>query len=110
MDFVKQHNVPAKEHPQLALEEAVVLGYNVERLRKAQAMSMSRFSQVAGISRPPLYKIESGTSALKLSMLASIAKALDTTVAALLTPPDARSLSRKTSNARLKALKRLQDC
>ena len=90
MDFAKRNSAPRPEHPQLALEEAVVLGHNVERLRKAQQMSMTTFAQMAGISRPTLYKIENGTSDLKLSMLARIAKALDTTVAALLTPPAAR--------------------
>lgn len=90
MEFAKPHSAPCPEHPQLALEEAVVLGYNVERLRKAQQMSITTFSQMAGISRPTLYKIESGTSDLKLSMLARIAKALDTTVVALLTPPTTR--------------------
>lgn len=91
MEFAKPHSAPCPEHPQLALEEAVVLGHNVERLRKAQQISMTTFAQMAGISRPTLYKIENGTSDLKLSMIARIAKALDTTVVALLTSPDARA-------------------
>lgn len=84
----KQAKQPSQEHPQLALEEAVILGHNVERLRKLQSLSITTFAQMAGISRPTLYKIENGTSYLKLSMIARIAKALDTTVSELLSLPD----------------------
>ncbi|WP_165172607.1 MULTISPECIES: helix-turn-helix domain-containing protein [unclassified Adlercreutzia] len=80
------HN-PLPEHASLGLEEAFVLGYNVERLRKLAHMDIATFAQVAGITRPTVYKVERGESNLKLSYLRKIADALDVSVIELLTPP-----------------------
>ncbi len=79
--------IPLPEHASLGLEEAFVLGYNVERLRKRAHMDIATFAQVAGITRPTVYKVERGESNLKLSYLKKIADALDVSVVDLLTPP-----------------------
>ena len=73
------------EHAPFALEEAVILGTNVERLRLEAGMDISTFARVAGIARPTIYKVESGVSNLKLSYLNKIADALDFTIVYLLT-------------------------
>lgn len=74
-------------HATLGLEEAYILGYNVERLRKLSNMDIAKFAQVAGIARPTIYKIERGESDLKLSYIRKLADALGVTVVDLLTPP-----------------------
>ncbi len=74
-------------HEPLALEEAVILGYNVERLRTTQELSKTMFANMAGISRPTLNKIEQGLADPQLSIIRRIADALNVTVRQLLTPP-----------------------
>lgn len=78
----------AEGHALLANEDAIILGSNVERLRVETGMNMSRFAARANISRPFLYDIESGIANPKLSDMQKIARALGTTVAELLTPPE----------------------
>lgn len=68
------------------LEEWVIFGSNVERIRTDQQLSITRFCEMAGISRPTLYKIERGEGDPKLSMMVKIAKALDVEVQDLLDP------------------------
>ncbi len=58
------------------LEESVLFGMNVEHLRKAQGLSKTKLSAMAGITRPTLNKIERGESDLKLSLMIRVAKAL----------------------------------
>ncbi len=67
--------------------EAHILGYNVERLRKQANMDKARFAQMAGITRPTLYKIERGESDLKLSYIKKLSLALGVSVVELLSPP-----------------------
>ena len=64
-----------------------MLGYNVERLRKAHGFNKTVFSDMAGITRPTLNKIERGECDAQLSKLRGIADALNVTSADLLTPP-----------------------
>lgn len=66
------------------LEECVVFGNNVERIRTDEGLSITRFCEMAGISRPTLYKIERGESDPRLSMMVKIAKALGVSVEDLL--------------------------
>lgn len=66
------------------LEESVVFGNNVERIRNDEGLSMTRFCEMAGISRPTLYKIERGDADPKLSMMVKVAKALGVKVEDLL--------------------------
>ena len=73
------------EHVPFALEEAVILGANVERLRIKAGMDIATFARVAGIARPTVYKVESGVSNLKLSYLRKIADALGVSIVELLT-------------------------
>lgn len=68
-------------------EEQVIFGMNVERLRLAQNLSIAAFCRRADISRPTLYKIEKYDSDLQLRMMCKIARALNTSVISLLTPP-----------------------
>lgn len=77
------------EHAPFALEEAVILGTNVERLRLEAGMDISTFARVAGIALTTIYKVESGVSNLKLSYLKKIADALDVTIVDLLTVKEA---------------------
>lgn len=74
------------EHAPLAMEEAVILGSNVERLRLKTGMGITAFCTLAGMSRPFLYKIESGEANPKLSELKKLANALGVSVVELLTP------------------------
>lgn len=74
-------------HVPLVFNEAVVLGCNVERLRKQAGMDVATFARVSGLSRPTIYKVERGESNLKLSYIKKMADALDVSVAELLTFP-----------------------
>lgn len=87
MPTTLSERVGLQGHAELALEESYVLGYNVERLRKAQSINKTVFSTMAGISRPTLNKIENGMADLQLSVISRIARALGTTTLELLTPP-----------------------
>lgn len=71
-------------HAPIALEEAVILGTNVERLRTMQKLDKTKFANMAGISRPTLYKIESGQCDAQLSLIRKLADALGVTVSDLL--------------------------
>lgn len=75
------------QHAILGIEEAYILGYNVERLRKLANLDIATFSRMSNISRPTLYKIESGESNLRLSNLKKIADALGVSIPHLLTLP-----------------------
>lgn len=92
MGRYERHKRADEELLRLPLEEAVVLGYNVEHLRRAQGISKTVFAQMAQISRPTLDKIERGECNAKLSMLRHLADALSVPSVYLLTPPrDPRS-------------------
>lgn len=86
-DLPEIPDIVLPEHAPLGLEESYMLGYNVERLRKQARMDIASFAQIAGITRPTVYKVESGESNLKLSYIRKIADALGVTVIDLLTPP-----------------------
>ncbi len=64
-----------------------MLGANVERLRLQTSMSVARFASRADISRPFIYKVESGVANPKLSDIKKLANALGVSVIDLLTPP-----------------------
>ncbi len=74
-------------HAPIGLEESFILAYNVKRLREHEGMNKSKFSLVAGISRPTLDKIEDGRCDAQLSLLHKLASALGVTSVALITPP-----------------------
>lgn len=79
-------SVPEPQHPSLGLEEAVILGSNVERLRKSEGYTKTKLCLVAGLSRPTLNRIERGHPNAQLSEIRKLADALNTTVVDLLTP------------------------
>ncbi|MDO4290301.1 MAG: helix-turn-helix transcriptional regulator [Eggerthellaceae bacterium] len=79
--------MPLLDHASLGLEEAYILGYNVERLRRQRGMDVSTFARVAGITRPTVYKMERGEADPKLSYVRKVADALGVSVVDLLTPP-----------------------
>ncbi len=66
---------------------ACVLGANVARLRKRTKINKKTFCLMVGIGRPFLDRIESGRADPRLSVLESLAEALETTPQDLLTPP-----------------------
>ncbi len=66
---------------------ACVLGANVARLRKRTKINKKTFCLMVGIGRPILDRIESGRADPRLSVLESLAEALETTPQDLLTPP-----------------------
>ena len=80
-------SIDLPEHAPLGLEEAYILGYNVERLRTKERMDITKFAQVSGITRPTIYKIESGEADPRLSYIRKLADALGVTVVDLLMPP-----------------------
>ena len=75
-------------HAPLAFEDNVILATNVERLRNEQGLDVKRFAQVAGVSRPTLYDIESAKGDPKLSSIRKVAEALDVSIAELFCPPE----------------------
>lgn len=79
-----------EDHAPLALEEAVILGSNVERLRVNAGLGVSQFAAVADISRPFIYKVERGEANPKLTELKKLSIALGVSVAELLMPPPER--------------------
>lgn len=74
-------------HAEFAQEEAVIFGTNVERLRLKQKLDVAKFAQMAGVSRPTIYKIERGECDARLSLVRKIADALGVTVQDLLRLP-----------------------
>ena len=62
-------------------------GANVARLRKRAKINKKTFCLMVGIGRPFLNRIESGQANPRLSVLESLAEALETTPQDLLTPP-----------------------
>lgn len=87
LDELHIPSISLPEHVPLGLEEAYVLGYNVERLRVKERMDITKFAQVAGVTRPTVYKIESGEADPRLSYIRKLADALGVSVVDLLTPP-----------------------
>ncbi len=84
-------NTKRDSHASLGLEEAYILGYNVQRLREQANMGVTMLARVVGMSRPTIYKIEKGKSNPQLSFIKKLADALDTTVVELLSEPPNRS-------------------
>ena len=66
---------------------ACVLGANVARLRRRAKINKKTFCLMVGIGRPFLNRIENGQANPRLSVLESLAEALETTPQDLLTPP-----------------------
>ena len=93
-----ERETPLEEHAPLALEEAVILGANVERLRMRAGMGVSRFAAMADISRPFIYKVERGESNPKLTDLKKLANALGVSIADLLTPPPEPKRAGRSAN------------
>ena len=61
-----------------------MFGSNVERLRTDEGLSVTRFCQMADISRPTLYAIESGEGDPHLSVMVKVARALGVNLGELL--------------------------
>lgn len=78
-------------HQHAALDDtvgnAVWLGHNVTRLRKAAKITKQKFALMVGVGRPFLNRIEQGTADPRLSIIKRLADALDTTPQALLSEP-----------------------
>ncbi len=79
-------------HASLGMEEAFVLGYNVERLRRTAHLDIATFARMVGVTRPTIYKVERGASDLKLSFIKRFADALNVSVVELLSLPKERPL------------------
>ena len=77
----------AEEHAPLANEDAVILGTNVEHLRDEAGFNISEFAREANVTRPFIYKVESGLSNPRLSDMQKLARALGVHVVDLLMPP-----------------------
>ena len=63
------------------------LGANVARLRKCAKIDKKTFCLMVGIGRPFLDRIEKGEADPRLSVIESLADALETTPQDLLAPP-----------------------
>lgn len=87
-----------------------VVGFNVERLRRAQGISKIRFCQMLGIGRPTLDRIEDGEGDCRLSLLEALAVALETSVPDLLQMPQHLSaVNPQRTLARRKAERRARN-
>lgn len=62
----------------------VTFGKTVRRLRSEKGLSQEKFAAKAHISRTYMSEIERGVTGVSLESVARIAKALDTTMSALL--------------------------
>lgn len=67
-------------HPILAS-----LGAAIRRRRKEQGMSQERLAQAVGMDRSYIGQVERGENSIAILPLAAVAKALDTTIASLMT-------------------------
>ena len=85
MDASPSHT-PEKHEPPGSWRSCV-LGANVARLRRRAKISKKTFCLMVGIGRPFLDRIENGRADPRLSVLESLAEALETTPQDLLTPP-----------------------
>ena len=63
------------------------LALNVRQLRSARQLSQAQLAQIAGIPRPTLAHLESGTANPTLSVLMRIASALQVLIEELVAPP-----------------------
>ena len=79
-------HTPEKHEPPGSWRSCV-LGANVARLRRRAKINKKTFCLMVGIGRPFLNRIESGRANPRLSVLESLAEALETTPQDLLTPP-----------------------
>ena len=82
-------HIPVPDSDENLRRYGPVLGSNVERLREQGRIHKNRFALMVGIGRPFLDKIERGEANVKLDVLVSLADALGTTPAELLTPHEA---------------------
>lgn len=64
-----------------------IVGSNVSRLREEQGLGKTAFCLMAGISRPYLNRIESGTANITLKELQRLADSLDVAPEQLLAEP-----------------------
>ena len=81
------------KHAPLENEFSVILGTNVERLRKERNINKSRFAMMLGIGRPTLNRIEKGIHNPRLDLLCNLADALEVTIFDLLTIPERNAAS-----------------
>jgi transcriptional regulator with XRE-family HTH domain len=89
MDNFNTYKLPANNSKRmLASEEASVFGSRVSKLRKLQNLSISKFAQMANLSRPTIYKIENGQGNPRLNDMVAIADALGVPLVDLLTIPE----------------------
>jgi transcriptional regulator with XRE-family HTH domain len=65
------------------------LAANVKELRRARRMSQAQLSRIAGIPRPTLANLESGSSNPTLAVLMRLASALQVLIEELIAPPRA---------------------
>lgn len=83
------------------------LGKLIASKRKAQGLTITKFSMMVGLSRPTIYHVEKGLGNSKVGTLNKIAEGLGTTLSTLLEECDAmlgveggESTSRGVENAR----------
>jgi transcriptional regulator with XRE-family HTH domain len=74
------------------MELGQIIGENTQRLRQEQNMTLSRLSELSGLSKVMLYQIEKGTANPTALSLAKITAALQVNPAVLLEAPDAKNL------------------
>lgn len=78
----------APQHAELGDSYAAALGANVERLRREGKLTKTRFAIMAGIGRPLLNAIESGTANPRLALICKMAEILEVTPQELLELPE----------------------
>ena len=66
-----------------------IIGWNLRRLRVAQALSQERLALASGIDRAYVGRVERGSENVTISTLEAMAKALSVPVATLLIEPEA---------------------
>ena len=66
----------------------MILGMNVEILRKKRGINKSRLCMMLGIGRPTLNRIEKGIHDARLSLIHALAVVLEVTDRELLEPHD----------------------
>lgn len=77
MDYETLQHIEGRDNPDRRL--ALVLGANVRKLRIRARIKKKTFALMIGVGRPFLNRIENGTADPRLSLIVSMAEALETT-------------------------------
>ena len=77
----------------------LILAENVARIRKAKGLSQDELSKAVGWGQNAIWRVETGRESLRLMRVEHLAKALQTTVQALLEPYEEYPFTKEAAEA-----------